>query len=171
MSLYSEWQGICDQVQEQEPGAARKFWKEYFAAETENYKKILGDYTNTVEGKLSDLAKEFNMDEVTFVGFLDGINSSLKKEIKLDSLKSGSKVTLDIDFEKLYFNMHEAKADWLYNLREWDGVLSSERRREITKQWRESKQFRNTEKKIGPNDPCPCGSGKKYKKCCGKIAE
>ncbi|MDX1778368.1 MAG: SEC-C metal-binding domain-containing protein, partial [Thermodesulfobacteriota bacterium] len=23
------------------------------------------------------------------------------------------------------------------------------------------------EKKIGRNDPCPCGSGKKYKKCCG----
>jgi preprotein translocase subunit SecA len=22
-------------------------------------------------------------------------------------------------------------------------------------------------KKIGRNDPCPCGSGKKYKKCCG----
>ena len=111
MSLYSEWQGICDQVQEQGPGVARKFWKEYFAAETENYKKILGDYTNTVEGKLSDLAKEFNMDEVTFVGFLDGINSSLKKEIKLDSLKSGSKVTLDIDFEKLYYNMLDCKAE------------------------------------------------------------
>ncbi len=24
-----------------------------------------------------------------------------------------------------------------------------------------------TEKKVGRNDPCPCGSGKKYKKCCG----
>jgi preprotein translocase subunit SecA len=24
------------------------------------------------------------------------------------------------------------------------------------------------EKAIGRNDPCPCGSGKKYKKCCGK---
>ena len=24
-------------------------------------------------------------------------------------------------------------------------------------------------KKTKPNDPCPCGSGKKYKKCCGKI--
>jgi SWIM/SEC-C metal-binding protein len=24
------------------------------------------------------------------------------------------------------------------------------------------------EKKVGRNDPCPCGSGKKYKKCCGK---
>ncbi len=26
------------------------------------------------------------------------------------------------------------------------------------------------EPKIGRNDPCPCGSGKKYKKCCGKGA-
>jgi hypothetical protein len=24
------------------------------------------------------------------------------------------------------------------------------------------------EPKVGRNDPCPCGSGKKYKKCCGK---
>ena len=30
--------------------------------------------------------------------------------------------------------------------------------------------IRNTEKKVGPNDPCPCGSGKKYKKCCGNPA-
>ncbi len=27
-------------------------------------------------------------------------------------------------------------------------------------------QVRNKESKVGPNDPCPCGSGKKYKKCC-----
>ena len=26
----------------------------------------------------------------------------------------------------------------------------------------------NTEKQIGRNDPCPCGSGKKYKNCCGR---
>ena len=25
------------------------------------------------------------------------------------------------------------------------------------------------EAKVGPNDPCPCGSGKKYKKCCGSV--
>ena len=33
---------------------------------------------------------------------------------------------------------------------------------------------RNAAKKVGPNDPCPCGSGKKYKKCCmqkDKVAE
>lgn len=28
--------------------------------------------------------------------------------------------------------------------------------------------FRRTTPKIRPNEPCPCGSGKKYKKCCGK---
>lgn len=27
---------------------------------------------------------------------------------------------------------------------------------------------RIAEKKVGRNEPCPCGSGKKYKKCCGK---
>ena len=30
------------------------------------------------------------------------------------------------------------------------------------------KQPKKSEKKIGRNDPCPCGSGKKYKQCCGK---
>jgi hypothetical protein len=30
---------------------------------------------------------------------------------------------------------------------------------------------RRTEPKVGRNDPCPCGSGKKYKKCCGKTAD
>jgi len=30
-----------------------------------------------------------------------------------------------------------------------------------------SQTVRREEKKIGRNDPCPCGSGKKYKRCCG----
>ncbi|MEW6623620.1 MAG: SEC-C metal-binding domain-containing protein [Bacillota bacterium] len=28
--------------------------------------------------------------------------------------------------------------------------------------------YRRSEPKVGRNDPCPCGSGKKYKKCCGR---
>ena len=31
-----------------------------------------------------------------------------------------------------------------------------------------NKPFHREKPKIGRNDPCPCGSGKKYKKCCGK---
>ncbi len=33
---------------------------------------------------------------------------------------------------------------------------------------RRREPIRNTQPKVGRNDPCPCGSGKKYKKCCGK---
>jgi SEC-C motif-containing protein len=29
--------------------------------------------------------------------------------------------------------------------------------------------YRRAEPKVGRNEPCPCGSGKKYKKCCGKA--
>ena len=34
--------------------------------------------------------------------------------------------------------------------------------------WMPLQQTIVKEKKVGRNDPCPCGSGKKYKKCCGK---
>ena len=97
----------------------------------------------------------------------DGINTSLKQALDLESLESGTVISLDVDFEKLYFNMLDAKADWLYHLKEWDDVLSEEKRHEITKEFRASKVFVKQET-VGRNDPCPCGSGKKYKKCCGK---
>jgi preprotein translocase subunit SecA len=29
--------------------------------------------------------------------------------------------------------------------------------------------YRRAEPRVGRNDPCPCGSGKKYKKCCGRA--
>ena len=38
-------------------------------------------------------------------------------------------------------------------------------------QQQESKTVVKKEKKVGRNDPCPCGSGKKYKKCCGDPAK
>lgn len=31
--------------------------------------------------------------------------------------------------------------------------------------------YKRAQPKIGRNDPCPCGSGKKYKKCCGQVAD
>ncbi|MCY3793816.1 MAG: SEC-C metal-binding domain-containing protein, partial [Gammaproteobacteria bacterium] len=30
--------------------------------------------------------------------------------------------------------------------------------------------FVRSERKVGRNEPCPCGSGRKYKQCCGKVA-
>jgi uncharacterized protein YecA (UPF0149 family) len=103
---------------------------------------------------------------VIFLGFLDGINESLQSPLDLDSIDEQSEVVLEIDYEKLYWNMHEAKADWLYNLKEWNQVIAEPRRNELAKQYRTSKIVHN--EKIGRNDSCPCGSGKKYKNCCLK---
>ena len=73
---------------------------------------------------------------------------------------------IEIDPEKLYYNMVEAKANWLYGLPEWDQILTKERREELYKEQKRSGTVRREGRKIYPNDPCPCGSGKKYKKCC-----
>ena len=100
------------------------------------------------------------------MGFLDGINDSLKESLDIEKIEPDTQFSLDVDYEKLYFNMLDAKADYLYTLPQWDAILTEEKRAEITKAFKKSKTVVK-EVRIGRNDPCPCGSGKKYKKCCG----
>lgn len=165
MSLYSTWKKMAfDHKQEQE---ALKFWNEYCEVEKSIYERILEGNITNIKGKVAELAKEYEVDNVTFVGFIDGINTSLKPEINLEELDENTDVELNIDLEKLYYNMHDAKADWLYNLPQWDNILTEEKRKEIKKEYNATKTVVK-ENKIGRNEPCPCGSGKKYKKCCGK---
>lgn len=167
MSLYENWLALAQKTRSQEEQQA--FWKNYFDAETANYAKILQRIKEPYEGKLNDLAKEFDMSDEVFVGFIDGINTSLAAgEYDMETLAEDSNVSLKVDPEKLYYNMLDAKADWLYGLEEWDGILSMEERDAIAKQFRQDKIF-VAEKKPGRNEPCPCGSGKKYKNCCGKA--
>ena len=103
------------------------------------------------------------------MGFMDGINSSLKEEKDLEAVTEDSDLEFDIDYEKLYFNMLKADADYLYTLEEWLNVFDVEKLQQITKDYKRSKIV-HVEKKPGRNDPCPCGSGKKYKNCCGRNA-
>lgn len=165
MSLYKDWSEMVIEYVKTRGEAA--FWKEYGAIETKIYSKVLANHANTVTGTLKSLAKDFDVSEVFFMGFLDGINESLKETINLEETTVDSDINLVIDFEKLYFNMLDAKADYLYSLPQWDAIFSAEKRKEIQKSYAASKTVVN-ENKIGRNDPCPCGSGKKYKKCCGK---
>ena len=104
---------------------------------------------------------------LTMVGFLDGIDESLKEPNPIDTMDEDTVVSLAFDKEKLYKNMVAAKADWLYELPQWKEIYSEEELKKLYKEQKESTTIRK-EKKIGRNDPCPCGSGKKYKKCCGK---
>ncbi len=76
-------------------------------------------------------------------------------------------VALKFDKEKLYKNMVDAKADWLYELSEWNEIFLTGDAAELYLEQKKSGTV-IVGKKVGRNDPCPCGSGKKYKFCCGK---
>jgi len=162
MALYEKW----TEQTEAHQGRQDPFWKQYLDQETDNYKKILTEKRQEISGTVAELASEFSMEEATFTGFLDGINESIDPVLDLDTLEADTPIQFTIDWEKLYYNMHAAKADWLYNLPEWEPILSEERRKELAKAYRLS----GTDiapPKVGRNEPCPCGSGLKYKKCCG----
>ena len=66
-------------------------------------------------------------------------------------------------------NMVGCNAEWLYKLPEWDAIFSQQKRDELYKLETKSHTVIKPPK-VGRNDPCPCGSGKKYKKCCGANA-
>ncbi|CDG34743.1 hypothetical protein CTHBC1_0065 [Acetivibrio thermocellus BC1] len=163
MSLYNEWQKLCEKQRTEEEN--NEFWNTYLEKEMKVYEFILEHHDEVVEGKLAELAEKFDMEPVVFAGFMDGINTSLKNPVKLEELGDDSNIRLEVDFEKLYYNMLDAKAYWLYNLPQWDNILSQERRNEILKDY--NRTHIAVSRKIGRNDPCICGSGKKYKKCCG----
>lgn len=163
MSLIEQWRGMAgSEMSEKEYKA---FWDEYYGLEKEAYKKILTRKEEWFTDKLSALSTEFKMSDAVFAGFMDGINTSLKKEYDLDKLKENTDITLEVDFEKLFYNMLDAKAKWLSSLDEWDGIFTEEKLNSIRDKWRKDKQAVSA--KIERNAPCPCGSGRKYKKCCG----
>lgn len=164
MTLFKNWEDMAYNLETQEEYDA--FWKEYLEQERLIYKDILGKKENPVKGSLKELGAKYSIEPVVFCGFIDGINTSLVNEQDMDSLTEDSEVSLEINYEKLYWNMLEAKAPWLYELEEWNGIIDEEKREEIKKEFKQSKIVRV--EKIGRNESCPCGSGKKYKKCCGK---
>ncbi len=77
-----------------------------------------------------------------------GMLAALLQDEKIDA----KMVEIGVDPKEIFEDALEAIPDWvqtLYHIREEN--LSS---------------YRRLDGKVGRNDPCPCGSGKKYKKCC-----
>ncbi len=165
MSLYTEWNENLKNITTQEE--YQEFFKDYMGREAECYKKILESKNPVIEGRIKDLSEKNDMTTMQYVGFLDGANTSFKEQLDLEALTDDSEIKAELDWEKLLWNMHDAKAEWLYGMDEWSNIFDDEKRKQIKKDFNKSKQVIAGEK-IGRNDPCPCGSGKKYKKCCGK---
>ena len=167
MTLLENWRnlaygdGLDDKKKEE-------LWSGYFTIEKGIYEQILANPTEVVEGTVKELAEKYDTEVMIMTGFLDGINESLKGyENPIETMDEDTKVKIEIDPEKLYYNMVEAKAEWLYTLPQWDSILNEEKRKELYKQQKASGTVRKA-KKVFPNDPCPCGSGKKFKQCHGR---
>jgi hypothetical protein len=163
MKLFDRWKKL---IEGQTNATFQAFWDRYCEAEARIYGAVLKAPQEITEGRFGDLADAYKVDPVLFMGFLDGVLSSLREPIEIEDMTEDSTVRLDIDIESLYFNMRAAKAEHLYSLPEWDALLSALRREEIAREQRKAGTVIK-DKTPGRNDPCPCGSGKKYKKCCG----
>lgn len=166
MALLDQWKAVAyneslgkDKLQQ--------IWTSYFNEERDMYAKLLKTPDEVVTGTVKELAQKFNVSLMTMTGFLDGINDSLKEQNPIETMEEDTVVNLGYDKELLYKNMVAAEADWLYNLEEWNAIFDSTKRKQLYKEQKSSTTVIKGDK-VYPNDPCPCGSGKKYKKCCGK---
>ena len=166
MALLEEWTKVAYN-EKQDRNTIQKFWNDYFLKEKSVYEKLLETPDEEVKGTVSELAEKFGLTVMEMTGFLDGINDSLVKKNPIDTMEENTKVSLKFDKELLYKNMVAAGADWLYELPQWDAIYDKDKQRELYLEEKKSHTI-VVGKKIGRNDPCPCGSGKKYKFCCGK---
>ena len=165
MSLLQTWR---DKAYDQnaDKGALQRFWQNYFLLEKGIYEQLLTNPDEEVKGTVKELADKYNIDVFAMTGFLDGINDSLKVPNPIEEMEEDTVVSLAFDKELLYKNMVDARADWLYELPMWDEIFTPEKKKELYLEQKKSGTVVKP-KKVFPNDPCPCGSGKKYKKCCG----
>lgn len=167
MALLKQWRDMA-YSEKANKGDLQRLWADYFEKEKNIYVELLKAPDQMVSGTVKELAEKYDVDIMIMTGFLDGINDSLKEPNPIEEMEEDTKVNLGFDKERLYKNMVAAGADWLYDLEEWNDIYDEETRKQLYKEQKESTTIRK-EQKVYPNDPCPCGSGKKYKKCCGRT--
>ena len=166
MALLEKWQKIAYN-EKLDQGELQRFWQRYFLLEKGVYEQLLSNPDEVVEGTVKELADKYNLDILEMAGFLDGINDSLVTPNPIETMEEDTKVSLAFDKANLYKNMVAAKADWLYELPMWENIFDEETRKALYLEEKKSGTV-IVGKKVGRNEPCPCGSGKKYKHCCGR---
>ena len=166
MALLDQWRDVAYD-ESANKGDLQRFLGDYFKKEQAIYKELLAAPDTEVKGTVKELADKYGVTVMEMTGFLDGIQESLVNPNPIEEMEEDTEVSLKFDKELLYKNMVAADAEWLYGLEEWKEIFDEDKLKELYKEQKSSQTVVNAPK-IYPNDPCPCGSGKKYKKCCGK---
>ena len=117
-TLLEQWRNIAYD-ESADRGQLQRFWGTYFQIEKEIYEQLLTNPGEEVKGTVKELAEKYGQEVLTMVGFLDGIDESLKEPNPIETMDENTEVSLAFDKEKLYKNMVAAKADWLYELPQW----------------------------------------------------
>ena len=155
MALLKEWQKVAyDETKDR--GTLQRFWANYFNLEKGVYEKLLSDPDTEVKGTVKELAEKYGLSVMEMTGFLDGINESLVEANPIEEMEEDTVVSLKFDKEKLYKNMVDAKADWLYELPQWDEIFDKEKKHALYLEQKKSGTIVKG-KKIGRNDPCQIG--------------
>ena len=102
-----------------------------FLIEKGIYEQLLSNPDEVVTGTVKELAEKYGQEVLTMVGFLDGINDSLKTANPIETMEEDTVVSLAFDKELLYKNMIDAKADWLYGLPQWDKIFDAETKKRL----------------------------------------
>ena len=169
MALLDKWRSMAYDTKNNDRMKMQQMWNDYFQQEKRVYQELLKNPDEVVTGTVKELAEKYDLSIMYMTAFLDGIQESLKTPNPIETMEEDTEVQLGFDKEMLYKNMVDARADWLYKLPEWDAIFDQAKRDALYKEARSANTVRHEAPKVYPNDPCPCGSGKKYKKCCGKA--
>lgn len=154
----------------------REYVMDYFRTLLKEAKNEDEDVIGAIVSECCDLYPKEAMEEIK-AAFKKGIVAL--DYIDLDYVKSVLKMPLDEVIEQSKKNWHCTMIDDIvYEFDDFccfndiDNVLEElgyddETNYDFNNSWDELKPIAKSTK-VGRNDPCPCGSGKKYKKCCGK---
>ena len=164
MTLYEKW---IQSAYDGQSNVIRKVWDVYLPLEQRVYEDMLANKNQVISGTVTELAERFDMSVEFVVGFLDGISEAVDVKIVAEELAEDSQIDAKVDFETLYKKMVEYEAEHLVGLPQWESVYAPEEQQRLYREQKSSSTVVREGEKIGRNDPCPCASGKKYKKCCG----
>ena len=129
-TILEQWRSIAYD-QQADRNQLQRFWANYFNIEKGIYEQLLSNPDEVVRGTVKELAEKYGQEVLTMVGFLDGINDSLIEPNPIDTMEEDTHVSLAFDKEKLYKNMVDAKADWLYELPMWKEIFDDLTRKKL----------------------------------------
>jgi len=162
-TLYEEW---ISKSRDSNGLPAEKYWKTYMPREQAIYEALLTTKESIIKTTVAEFAKRYDLQNFEAAGFFDGISEALNEELDVENIEEDTAINVSFEFENLFKKMVEYKAKHLYSLPHWSDIIENDRQKALIREQQQS-GIVVKDKKTNRNDPCPCASGKKYKKCCG----